>query len=190
MYSGAPGSLAQLACQYFYYEHSMEVDVWAGETYYFMVAGAWNIGGDIVFEVHELRRNDDIGDRTFIPALPFSETVDATYASWDSDDPISCGWEDSPTIWYAYQPESDMRLKASVTRNVPYLGLSVYTGSPSNLQPVGCVDYQTQPLVFEAEAGRTYFVMVAAAPDSAYKSILTFSLQPAEYRLYLPMLRR
>jgi hypothetical protein len=191
LYTGVPGNLTQLACQSLYTGQSLVRDVWAGETYYMMVSAYYGtIPGDLLVKVHELPRNDDIADRTIISALPFMETIDATYATWGLDDPTSCGWQGSPTIWYAYQPATGMRLQAKVTRNVPYLGLSVYTGSPTNLQPVGCVDYQSQPLVFEAEAGRTYFIMIAAAPDASQRSILTFSLGPAGYGVYLPMLRR
>jgi hypothetical protein len=52
--------------------------------------------------------NDDFENATAVSSLPFTDTVDATDATPESDDPTNCGYGDH-TVWYE-QATSDMHV--------------------------------------------------------------------------------
>jgi hypothetical protein len=49
VYTGEPGSLTQVVCQYLHIVPALEIEVVAGETYYIMLAAAWYYPGDVDF---------------------------------------------------------------------------------------------------------------------------------------------
>lgn len=122
--------------------------------------------------------NDDIYEATILSGLPFVEAIDAMYATWDdATDPTDCSWWGYPTIWYEITPDDDMWLRASASRSEPIFGISAYSGSPGDLVSIGCVDYWSQPLVFKADAGKRYFIMIMVPPDFLGGFTLTFTLE-------------
>jgi len=109
--------------------------------------------------------NDDFGQATVVPALPFSISEDTTNASTAPDDPLpSCFPASEPTVWFAFTPTQNMRLEANTVGSDYSTILSVYTGTRGALTPVAC-NFDSFPgvrLRFDAVAGTTYFFMVSS----------------------------
>jgi len=107
--------------------------------------------------------NDDFDSATVIGGLPFSEALDASLATWASDDPPDC--VNNGSVWYAFTPTSDMAVEMNTTGSDYDTVLSVYTGTRGalTLVPMACNDdyYGLQSRVqFQATAGTTYYAMV------------------------------
>lgn len=107
--------------------------------------------------------NDDIEDATVVGEVPFRDTVDTTGATTDVSppDPSDCV-SPSNTVWYAFTPTVDGRYAVAATGPTTGYAVAVYTGTPGDLTLVACA----ARLTFEAEAGVTYFIMVAVQEGS------------------------
>lgn len=133
--------------------------------------------------------NDDISSATVIASLPFSVGLYTNEATSDTGDPSpSCNYYGirEATVWYQYSPVYTQYVTASTSGSSYTTNLGVYTGGPGLLSEVACaIDYN--PVYFLAEAGNTYYIMVAAVNGSPYPSPspgpfggwLNFSLTPA-----------
>jgi hypothetical protein len=104
--------------------------------------------------------NDDIANRTVIPALPFQDTIDTTEATAAATDPIGCGGPDIPTVWYEFTPAVDMRVAATTEGSNYSTGINVLVGDPSDPANLGFVACGLPTVVWDAFAGTTYFLMV------------------------------
>ncbi len=104
--------------------------------------------------------NDNFASATVIANLPFSDTVDMTYATTENNEPQPCYWAPQKTIWYSYTPSANQAMKVTVSG--PYdASLVIYQANGpdiSNLSEINCAawDY-TLPLEFNASAGTTYY---------------------------------
>ena len=105
--------------------------------------------------------NDDFDNATTITALPASVSVDMTDATAAGDDPtLTCNPDTPPfTVWYAYTPPTNMRLKLDVSFIETVFGVSVYTGSRGNLSEVTCV-IGSNTSFFDVTAATTYYFLV------------------------------
>jgi len=105
--------------------------------------------------------NDDFDNAITITAVPVSISVDMTEATAAGDDPTTACSPDAPffTVWYAYTPPTNMRLRMDVSFVETNFGVSVYTGSRGNLSEVVC-DAGTDTRYFDVTAGTTYNFMV------------------------------
>jgi hypothetical protein len=115
--------------------------------------------------------NDDFDDATIVGALPFKHTGNTVSATRADDEPFSICANDGATVWYAFTPRNSLRVRARTAGSDYDTVLSVWTGTRGALSRVICNDdicndffcYIPQSeVVFDATAGRTYFVMVGS----------------------------
>lgn len=165
VFTGTRGSLTPVGAVNCSFTGSRLVfDAEAGVTYFILVGSVFGgPGGDLVFTAVEPAPppNDDIEDAIVVDALPFTSTVDTASATTDLSppDPAGC-FGNRHTVWYAFTPTTDGRFTIRATGPATVYAISVYTGTPGNLSQVACADQAE--LSFDAEAGVTHFIMLAA----------------------------
>lgn len=162
-------SLSFVSCSS--YGGSTSFSAQAGETYYIQ-AGALYCYYDPCSGVLQLNlevipppANDNFAGAVSVPGLPFEETADLSGATREAGEPHpSCEPDpNSKTVWYAFTPSDT----GSVIANFPYGAsfntmIAAYTGTLADgLSEVGCRSYGS-PLAFQATAGTTYYLQVAA----------------------------
>jgi hypothetical protein len=108
--------------------------------------------------------NDTFANATTISSLPFSDTVDTTGATTDSDDHAAgpaCGVSGGPTelhsVWYDYTPSSNQNIRIDTSGSSYGVGVAVLTGSPDSFSAVSCFLGSNQVPVL---AGQTYHILV------------------------------
>jgi hypothetical protein len=123
--------------------------------------------------------NDNFVDAKVISNLPFTDSFNTARASAAPNDPDCVG--QGPTVWYAFTPEEDLRIRANTFGSNYDTTLSVYTGQRSNLSQIACnddsLDLQSR-VQFAALAGETYYFMIGAS-GSGPGGQLTFSVRIA-----------
>jgi hypothetical protein len=177
VYTGAPGSFSEVACNddsAYGYQSRVAFEASAGETYFFMVGACCGPGGDLVFSVDEVLppSNDDFADAVVADTLPFVDTRSTFGATWAADDSTDCFIE-APTVWYAFTPAENMRILAHTAGSDYDTVLNVYTGARGSLTQVACSYYS--PVLLDVVAGETYFFMVM--PTAGPGGNLMFSIQ-------------
>ena len=142
-------------------------DSMAGESYTILVSGFSSAVGlfDLIVSVPQVAANDQCSNAielTMDEPIAAS-TVFATNDTDSVDDYCTLFETDSPGIWFTVQG-SGSRLQATISENNFAAQLSVYSGSCTNLTCVGGevanLDYLIPPLVWDAEDGITYFVLI------------------------------
>jgi hypothetical protein len=106
--------------------------------------------------------NDTFAGATAITP-PFSDTVDTTQATTDSDDAevlATCGVSVpvAATVWYAYTPSTNQLVTVSASGSTYSVGVGVVTGAPGSFTGVSCIAGSGS---FSANAGQTYYMDVA-----------------------------
>ncbi|PWU10851.1 MAG: hypothetical protein C5B50_24560 [Verrucomicrobia bacterium] len=125
--------------------------------------------------------NDDIGSATVIPSLPYTNTVDTTYATAAADDPTPCGIYDR-TVWYTLTLDHDASVRAFTRLSNGQSGsVSAFSGTPGNFVLEGCPVFPGL-LAFNAQAGRTYYLMVEGAYQAFHSLGGNVQLTVLEYR--------
>jgi hypothetical protein len=103
--------------------------------------------------------NDTIGGATPV-SLGFSELLDTTEATTDSDDAqlnSSCGAPATDaSVWYVFTTSSDAQVVVDVSPSNYSAGILVGVGDPGNLQTITC---GASTVTFSASAGTTYYVL-------------------------------
>jgi hypothetical protein len=168
VYTGASGSLVQLACNASGMTAGGRVRfaAQAGTTYLIMIAGTFIGGGSLSFSAVEgppAPDNDEIEHSRSIGAIPFSDTQDTTDATSASDDPFCYG--QGPTVWYSFTPTTDVRVELNTFGSSYGATLSVYTGARGSLSQLACNAFsqgQGARVRFLAQANVTYQVMVGS----------------------------
>lgn len=175
VYTGTHGDLTEVACRSdWYFGESLRFEAHASTTYYFMVSGT----GWVTLNLRQGAPpppNDDFDNATIVDELPFSDTVNASLATWSTDDPDSCTIAGIPTIWYAFTPAQNMTLLAQARSGTHDTSFSVYSGVSSDLTMVACHPSSIEPLLFYARAGVTYYFMVVSTWEDAYE--VAFNLE-------------
>jgi hypothetical protein len=114
--------------------------------------------------------NDDFAARETIAALPFSDSVDTTEATFETgepdpgDEPYFCGFNVTNTVWYQFTPSSSAVLDADTFGSAFDTVLAVWTGSSLNsLSLVDCNDDTSgldSEVLFHALRGTTYLIQI------------------------------
>jgi PKD repeat protein len=128
--------------------------------------------------------NDDILTPTVISGLPFSDYIDTSEATVAADDPWpSCNYWGvrEATVWYQFTPTADVVVMASTAGSNYQTNLAVYAGDVTS--EVACTVWSNQA-GFQAAAGQTYLIMIAAMggtpyPGGSYGGLLNFTLDVA-----------
>lgn len=160
VWTGATGSLTQVGCDDGSDgPASVSFRTTAGQSYLLMVEEAKaEPDGDVSLSVEAIPTppNDDITDATPVDGLPFGSDVWLTDATRTAADP-PCGA--GPTVWYRFVPTETQIVRVTANGDLsPVLG--AYAGDPGQLQELGCATEFLPMLDFEAEAGRTYHVLL------------------------------
>ena len=107
--------------------------------------------------------NDTYGGRTVVGAIPFTDSLDTTEATTDSDD-LSTDFCGTPaplptdaSVWYEITPTADEILRFDVAASTYSATAIVATGSPGNWSQVVCGSNQAS---WRATAGTTYTVLI------------------------------
>ena len=105
--------------------------------------------------------NDLYSGRTVIPAAPFTDTVDTTEATTDSDDTDvgeQCGGPPTDaSVWYEHTAPADGGLIVEAWESDYSVGIIVATGSPGSLSLLTC---GPGAVVFSTAAAETYSILV------------------------------
>ncbi|TDO35164.1 hypothetical protein EV643_12450 [Kribbella sp. VKM Ac-2527] len=105
--------------------------------------------------------NDTYGGRTVVGAVPFTDSLDTTEATTDSDDTdinANCGAPaNDASVWYEFTPGADDGIAVDVSSSTYSAGAIVATGSPGNWSLVAC---GPGAVAWMATAGTTYTVLV------------------------------
>jgi hypothetical protein len=105
--------------------------------------------------------NDTYGGRTVIGATPFTDSLDTTEATTDSDDtdigPLCGALPTDASVWYEITPTADSTLRLEMSLSTYATGAIVATGSPGNWSLVGCTGGGMR---WTATAGTTYTVII------------------------------
>jgi hypothetical protein len=105
--------------------------------------------------------NDVYGGRTVVGAIPFTDSMDTTQATTDSNDSnlnAECGAPATDaSVWYEVTAVADGGLAADVSSSTYSAGVIVATGSPGNWSLVTC---GPEAVGWTATAGTTYAILV------------------------------
>jgi hypothetical protein len=107
--------------------------------------------------------NDDLRAATVVPGLPFSDTVDMTDATIESDEPQFCNWSDQ-TVWYAFTPTHDGTLAVAASSPSAFTQITAYRADgsgPGGLSILSCENTPGVKTVFAVQAGTTYYVQAS-----------------------------
>jgi hypothetical protein len=107
--------------------------------------------------------NDTFANATVISSLPFSDTLDTTQATTDSDDAevlATCGVSVpvAASVWYAFTPSTDQTVAVDTSGSSYSAGVGVVTGAPGSFSGVTCFAGSGS---FAAVAGQTYYMDVS-----------------------------
>jgi hypothetical protein len=108
--------------------------------------------------------NDDLATATVVPGLPFSDTVDMTDATNESDEPQFCNYSNQ-TAWYAFTPTHDGTLGVAASSPSAYTQITAYRADgsgPGGLSFLSCENTPGAKMVFAVQAGTTYYLQASS----------------------------
>jgi hypothetical protein len=104
--------------------------------------------------------NDNFANASVITTLPFSDTVDSTLATLETNEPQNCGTV-SHTVWYSFTASTNMVVQADMLESsFSDTVISVYQAngpSLTDLAFIQCVHY-AYPINLKVEEGKTYYI--------------------------------
>ncbi len=172
VFSGAPGSLTEVACAHSQASTSLSVALTGGVTYYLLVAAADGSSYEITLYGEPLAAaaNDDLDGATAIGSLPFNAPV-ADNGSVAPDDPPGCGYL-ANTLWFRYTAPGSGLVQFDLRDGLPWeietASITVWSGARGSLVFRDCgAGTGGLPVTFPASAGETYHIMVAGFFGSA-----------------------
>jgi hypothetical protein len=137
--------------------------------------------------------NDNFANATAITGLPFSDTVDVTWATVESGEPGGMGGWSQRSIWYSFTPLTDEVVTMSRGIGPPYdpsapptlcdLRMSnfmhFYRADGAGLAGLTMIDRWSSSYTFRVQTGATYYIQEGdsyAGPGPASTCPRTFSL--------------
>ncbi len=160
-------NLQTIATNYGYGETSIVMQLTAGTIYYIQTyITDW--GGPLAVNVVQNfpPANDDFANATPITETPYSNILDATFATTEPGEQSPCYWNLRNTVWYAFTPTTSGSYTATSRNpngNTEVSGvLAVYTGTDLNdLQNIACIvgwsGSSETTLSLDLEAGTKYY---------------------------------
>ncbi len=192
VYTGTRGNLTEVACNddtSTGLSSQIEFTTVSGTTYYVMVTGNGNVGGNLTFhaELFTMPANDDFDSATPVTLDSlnlYSATQSTSGSTSASDDPTTCNTTTANTVWYSFTAPSAGTLSVSTEGSNYNTVLSVYTGTRGSLTPVGCDDNSGANLTARLDnitvtANTTYFIMIGGAFGQTGSLALNVALLPA-----------
>jgi len=162
------GSLIILQCTY--YGNSAIFNVQAGITYYIQAGSVNTGGGDLHLNLQEIPPppNDNFANATIIAALPFSDSVDSTGASRETDEPYDC-YGSRYTVWYSFTAPADGVIRADMAgSNFSDTQLNVYKATGPGFGGLSFVNcgYFGNPTTFSVQVGTVYYIQAGSVAGS------------------------
>ena len=111
--------------------------------------------------------NDNVANAKHVTALPFADTVNATFATVQASDPWSvCAGTVASTVWYKFDPVAKQRVVADTLGSTFDTVIDVFSNSPSH--EIRCNDdtkrfvddYTRSSITFHADPAVTYWLRV------------------------------
>jgi hypothetical protein len=124
--------------------------------------------------------NDDLAAATVVPGLPFSDTVDMTDATIESDEPRFCYWSEQ-TVWYAFTPTHDGTVAVGASSPSAYTQITAYRADgsgPGGLSFLSCENATAAKAVFAVQAGTTYYLQASTLFGTGGTLRLSLENQP------------
>lgn len=158
---------------------NLSIQVESGVTYYIMLSGYEDESGDYRLEITAEPQSsslrsipDDVTSARQITSVPFNVSASSLRATNGATDPTpSCRPQVGRTVWYVYQPQETTSINMNTAGSEFDTVLSVWLYDGEDWTEVSCDDdisltsletaNFTSDLTFEAQAGETYFIMVA-----------------------------
>jgi hypothetical protein len=107
--------------------------------------------------------NDGFSDATAISALPFSDTVDLTEATFEAGEPPGCYYSPNKSVWYSFTPADDMIVEVTTPNSSYDRSVVVFRdtgGGITGLEHISCA-YPWSNAVARVRAGETYYIQAA-----------------------------
>lgn len=129
-----------------------------------------------------------------------SQVFNTAYATRDPLEPMHCGVPGGPTYWFSYQPPANGALTLDTQGSSYDTLLAVYTYDPpltgyESLIPVACdnnggTNGRASWLRFQAEAARTYFIVIDGVNGARGTARLNYSLAASNPPPPIPVITR
>jgi hypothetical protein len=119
--------------------------------------------------------NDEPSTATVISALPTTITEDTTEATYTFYGGCTSA-DAAANVWFTFTPTADVRVDMDATASSYHTGLNVFAHQPGDANLVTCSE---SSLRFDAAAGVTYYLEVAACCGSSTGGQLVLSLSEA-----------
>ncbi len=122
--------------------------------------------------------NDDPSGATLVTEpLPFVDAIDTTEATNGPDDAVGCGGPDViGSVWYTYQPTSDVAVQISTDDSDYLAGTNVLVGAPGSFENVFCA---IGTFRVDLTAGTQYWFLVTPPDDASPAGNLVWSIDVA-----------
>jgi hypothetical protein len=159
VYSGTRGNLRELDCSTW---GEARFDAVAGVTYYIMVNADPRQSALFQLALNTGVANDDAADATVVSALPFSDQLTTRGATTDPEVPRR-GVDKN--VWYRFTPATTTPIAVSTLGSDYDTYLAIYQEQPDSfvyLWNDDAAGSEQSRIVFEAQAGVTYYVETSA----------------------------
>jgi PKD repeat protein len=158
---------------------SVNVRVFADITYYMQAGNNFGSGGLLHLNVQQIPPpvNDDFGNATVIAALPFSDTVDTSAATFEPGEPApSCGFNPlAGSVWYSFTPATSESVSTSIDASFGTVD-EIYAGTSfASLTAIRCNSGFSLSTI-HVNAGTTYYFQVEGFGRAGQDGRLTFHL--------------
>lgn len=148
IYTGSFGSLSQVACNDDIIlgqnpQSRIRMNLVPGTTYHIQVGGYNGESGNLHFTASEniTSGNDEINNAIPMGTLPFIYEQNTADATSDPGDPApSCNAEAEQSVWFYLNPATSETLRFETAGSDFDTVLTIFTGTPGNLQEVACHD--------------------------------------------------
>jgi len=151
----------------------------SGSGFFFQISDSTGAAGPTVFSLQQDTGgpppppvgNDNFADARMVPGVPYSDTADFTFATFEGGEPIGCYFQ-SRSVWYVFRPSQTQAVQVNVLSG-SFNSFTVWTGT--SLGGLGFVRCGTgfNPQTFTAFAGSTYYIQILSdGPGAAIVSLL------------------
>jgi len=157
-------------CADFYSYPVSNIPMQAGFTYYFQVGAISGAIGTVQIDLERIPppANDNFANTTIIATLPFSDSVDSTGASRETDEPYDC-YGSRYTVWYSFTAPADGVIRADMAgSNFSDTQLSVYKATGPGFGGLSFVNcgYFGNPTTFSVQVGTVYYIQAGSVAGS------------------------
>lgn len=162
VYTGTRGNLTEVGCSIW---GEVGFEAVAGTTYSIMVNAHPELSAMLSLALNAGVANDDSADALVVSGLPFTDRLNTGGTTADPEVPRSF----EKNVWYRLTPTSTQPLAVSTLGSDYDTYLQIYAEFPGNYTlrwNDDAAGTQQSRIVFEAQAGTTYYIEASAKPSS------------------------